>query len=211
MSSKGKYIDNLKDLVAEYLTGSKNSHHRSKRGILSFVGEITKNLFGTLTQSDARNYNKRILDLELEQKEFLHLSKEQMTLIKTTITSINSTLQKVNQNENIMTEGLTKLANFSAQKFNEIEEEIRNVNLINEQFRMIQRGIDESQHSFEILIDAFIHAEQGTLQPQLITAEKIKNLLGKEKLPSGLDYPNFPFPELQHPSLTLTRTFWFIY
>jgi hypothetical protein len=32
----------------------------------------------------------------------------------------------------------------------------------------------ESQHSFEILIDAFIHAEQGTLQPQLITAEKIE-------------------------------------
>jgi hypothetical protein len=31
----------------------------------------------------------------------------------------------------------------------------------------------------------------------LITAEKIKNLLGKQKLPSGVDYPNFPFPELQ--------------
>jgi hypothetical protein len=73
-----------------------------------------------------------------------------------------------------MTEGLTELANFSARKFNDIEEEIRNVNLINEQFRMIQRGIDESQHSFEILIDAFVHAEQGTLQPQLITAKKKK-------------------------------------
>jgi hypothetical protein len=31
----------------------------------------------------------------------------------------------------------------------------------------------------------------------MITAEKIKNLVGKQKLPSGLDYPNFPFPELQ--------------
>jgi hypothetical protein len=62
---------------------------------------------------------------------------------------------------------------------------------------LIQRGVDESQHSFETLIDAFVHAEQGTLQPQLITAEKIRNLLGKQKLPSGLDYPNFPFPELQ--------------
>jgi hypothetical protein len=43
----------------------------------------------------------------------------------------------------------------------------------------------------------FIHAEQGTLQPQLITTEKIKNLLGNQKLPNGLDYPNLPFPELQ--------------
>jgi hypothetical protein len=120
-----------------------------------------------------------------------------MTVIKTTITSVNTTLQKVNQNEKVLKEGLSKLANFSTHQFSEVEEEIRNVNLINQQFRLIQRGIDESQHSYEILIDAFVHAEQGTLQPQLITAEKIKQLLGSQKLPSGMDYPNFPFSELQ--------------
>jgi hypothetical protein len=124
---------------------------------------------------DARNYNKHITELERAQKEFLHLSNEQMTIIKTTITSGNSTLQKVNQNEKILKEGLNKLLNYSTQKINELEEEIWNVNLINEQFRLIQKGIDESQHSFDILIVAFVHAEQGTLQPQLITAEKIKN------------------------------------
>jgi hypothetical protein len=47
------------------------------------------------------------------------------------------------------------------------------------------------------LIDAFVHAEQGTLQPQLITAEKIKHFLGNQKLPNGLDYPILPFHELQ--------------
>jgi hypothetical protein len=106
------------------------------------------------------NYNKQITHLEREQKEFLHLSKEQMTIIKTTIASTNSTLQKVNQNEKVMTEGLTKLPNYSTHKFNETDEEIRNVNLINKQFRLIQRGVDESQHSFEILTDAFVHTEQ---------------------------------------------------
>jgi hypothetical protein len=41
MRSKSKYIDNLKDLVAEYLTDSnQNSDHRSKQDILNFVGEI---------------------------------------------------------------------------------------------------------------------------------------------------------------------------
>jgi hypothetical protein len=61
------------------------------------------------------------------------------------------------------------------QNINELEEEIGNVNLINVQSRLIQTGIDKSQHSFDILIVAFVHAEQGTLQPQLITTEKIKN------------------------------------
>jgi hypothetical protein len=91
--------------------------------------------------------------------------------------------------------GFNKLLKYSTNKFSKLEEEIRNVNLINEQFRLIQRGIDESQHSFEI--DAFVHAEQGTLQPQLIATEKIKCFLGNQKLPNGLDYPNLPFPEFQ--------------
>jgi hypothetical protein len=93
MRSKVKYIDNLKDLVAEYLTDNQKSDRRCKRGILNFVGEISKILFGTLTQPDARNY-KHITELENEHREFLHLSNEQMTLIKTTIISINTTLQK---------------------------------------------------------------------------------------------------------------------
>jgi hypothetical protein len=105
-------------------------------------------------------------------------------------------LQRVNQNERILESGLSKLLNYSTREFLALEEEIGNVNLLNEQLRLVQRGIDECQHSFEILIDAFVHAEQGSLQPQLITAEKIKNLVTTQKLPSGTDYPNFPFPDL---------------
>jgi hypothetical protein len=62
--------------------------------------------------------------------------------------------------------------------------------------RLIQRSVEECQHSFKILIDVFIHAEQGILQPQLIPMKKIRNYIMKQKLPSGTDYPNFPFPEI---------------
>jgi methyl-accepting chemotaxis protein len=168
MKSKNKYIDNLKDLVAEYLaTDNQTPSHRTKRGVLNFIGEISKILFGTLTQTDAKSYNTHISELEGEQKEFIHLAKEQMTIIKTTISSVNSTLQRVNQNERILENGLNRLLNYSTHEFRELEEEIGNVDLLNEQLRLVQRSIDECQHSFEIIIDAFIHAEQGTLQPQL--------------------------------------------
>jgi hypothetical protein len=82
MRSKGRYINNLKDLVAEYLADSTQQSNQPKRGILIFLGEISKILLGTLTQSDAKNYNKYITVLEKEQKEFLHLSNEQMIIIK---------------------------------------------------------------------------------------------------------------------------------
>jgi hypothetical protein len=51
------------------------------------------------------------------------------------------------------------------------------VNLLNEQLRLVQRGIDECQHSFETLIETFVNAEQGVLQPQLITVQKIRNFV----------------------------------
>jgi hypothetical protein len=44
MRSKTKYIDNLKDLIAEYLNeNTQNSNHRSKRGILKFRGRDIEN------------------------------------------------------------------------------------------------------------------------------------------------------------------------
>jgi hypothetical protein len=89
-----------------------------------------------------------------------------MTIIKTTITSVNSTLQRVDQNEKLLDSGLIILQNYSTQKLDELKEEMVNVNPLHEQLRLVQRGMDECQHSFEILIDALVHAEQGTIQPQ---------------------------------------------
>jgi hypothetical protein len=46
-----KYVDQLKDIVADCLTSQLK---RVKRGILNLGGDILKFLFGTLTQSDAQ-------------------------------------------------------------------------------------------------------------------------------------------------------------
>jgi hypothetical protein len=62
---------------------------------------------------------------------------------------------------------------------------------------IVERGIMECQHGFEVLIDALVHAEQGTFQPQFITVERMRAILTSQQLPNGLDYPNLPFPELQ--------------
>jgi hypothetical protein len=87
-----------------------------------------------------------------------------MTIVKTTVTYVNSTLQRVSQNKKVLKVGLDMLCNYGSQRLNKLKEEAENVNLLNEQFRLIQRGIDESQHSFEILVDTFIRGEQGIIQ-----------------------------------------------
>jgi hypothetical protein len=68
--------------------------------------------------------------------------------MKTTISTVNSTLQTVNQNERTLENGPNKLLNYNAHAFQKLEE-IGNVNLLHEQLRLVHRGIDECQHSFE--------------------------------------------------------------
>jgi hypothetical protein len=162
------------------------------------VGEISKILFGTLTQSDAKEYNEHISQLEKEQKEFLYISSKRMTVIKSAIQSVDSTIQKVDRNEKLLKDTILKLDEQLANVSTWLQTEIEQVTTANMQMTIVDRGVMECQHGFETLLDALVHAEQGTFQPQFVTAERIRAILVSQQLPSGLDYPNFPFPELQH-------------
>jgi hypothetical protein len=81
-------------------------NERTKRGILDLGGDVLKFLFGTLTQSDAHKYTEHIQKLEDEQHCFLRISREQMIVLKSAITSFNITMQKVKRNEKVLAENL---------------------------------------------------------------------------------------------------------
>jgi len=83
---------------------------RFKRGIFNFVGGISKILFGTMDSNDASYYAQKVSDLEKEQLEFFSLSKEQVTVVKSTLRSLNSTLLAVSENERMLSKGLDEMA-----------------------------------------------------------------------------------------------------
>jgi hypothetical protein len=193
IKSKIRYVEQLKDVIADYLSTQPD---RIKRGILDLGGDILKFLFGTLTQSDAKAYTEHIQKLEDEQHSFLRLSKEQMIVLKSAVTSFNLTMQKVNKNERVLTENLQRLNTIVVNEINRMQTQLDSVLILNENIQQVQRGLDECQHTFEILVDAFLHAQDGILQPQLITIAKIKDMMKEEALPDGLDFPSFPSLEL---------------
>ena len=45
-------------------------------------------------------------------------------------------------------------------------------------------------------VNTFLHAQDVVVKPQLITMAKIKDMMRKESLPDGLDFPSFPSLEL---------------
>ena len=188
-----KYVDGLKDVIADYL---KPAAHRRRRGLIDFGGDILKFLFGTVTQSDAKRYNEHIKSLESEQQEFLRITKEQLTVLKSSIRSFNLTMQKVNKNEQVLVNAIQKLDNKLEMKIREDEHKMNIVLLLNENILQIQRGIDECQHHFEILVDAFLHAEDGIIQPQLITISKVQEILKRESPPAELVFPLLPISQL---------------
>jgi len=50
--------------------------------------------------------------------------------------------------------------------------QLDSVLMLNEDIHQIQRGLSECQHTFEILVDVFLHAQDGVIQPQLIAITK---------------------------------------
>jgi len=60
--------------------------------VSNFIGGISKILFGTVDNEDTNYYTDKISHLDNEQWDFLKLSKEQITVVKITLRSINSPL-----------------------------------------------------------------------------------------------------------------------
>jgi len=92
--SKVRYVDQLKDIIADYLSAQSE---RVKSGILDLGADNLKFLFGTLTQSDTKKCTPHIQKLEDEQQSFLRISQKQMIILKSANTSFNITLQKSKQ------------------------------------------------------------------------------------------------------------------
>jgi hypothetical protein len=198
--AKAKYIDQLKESLIDYTTLSKPERKRRslriKRGWIDFLGEGLHILTGIATDKEVELNNEHINKLEQNQAKFLHVASEEMTIIKTTISSINGTMDKVRQNEEMLKNRMIVMEKQTRDKLNKLEVASEQINMINEQIKIVLRGMEESQHSFELLLDAFVHAEQGSLQPQLLTLRTVRGIVSRQALPQGLDFPNFPISEL---------------
>jgi lambda repressor-like predicted transcriptional regulator len=62
-----------------------------------------------MDSKDASYYTNKISNLKKEEIDFLKLSKGQITIVKSTLRSVNSTLTDVSENERILSKGLKKM------------------------------------------------------------------------------------------------------
>ena len=155
-----KEVNDLR-LILKHLTGNEDApiHTPDKRGVFNFIGGISIILFGTLDNENANYYTNKISHLENEQLDFLKLSKEQITVVKTTLRSVNSTLLTVSENEKSLDKVLEEMVKHVNEQDGLIKEIFTAYSLfltINEHAIQLNRAIDECRREYEILIDAVV-------------------------------------------------------
>jgi hypothetical protein len=169
---KRRLIDRLKDNLVD-LIGKEQT--RNKRDLSDFGGKILKFLFGTATVNEVASNGRTIKTMEEDHKEFLRIASEQFLVLKSTIVTMNTTSKEILVNERKIKEVLKNLALDLKLQDRKLKYEIDTSFVLNELIKQIERGIEECQHTFDLLIDVYVHAQDGILQTQFYKFKKSRN------------------------------------
>ena len=125
---------------------------------------------------------------------FLRFSKEQITVVKSTLRSLNSTLLAVSDNENILSKGLEEMAKHINKQDGEVKRMFTASSImftVNEHSMQLNRYIDECRREHEILIYAIMNSQKGVLQPQINAPARIMKLMkaSQADMPPELSLP----------------------
>jgi hypothetical protein len=99
--------------------------------------------------------------METDHKEFLRIASEQLLVLKSTIITMNSTSRDILRNEQKMKTILENLAFDVKLQDTKFKNEIESSLALKELIKQIERGIEECQHTFDLLIEGYLNAQKG--------------------------------------------------
>jgi hypothetical protein len=73
---------------------------------------MSKVLFGTMVEEDAKYYNEQIKLFEQNSDDVNALLKQQLAMVKSSLGAVNNTLADVSYNETLMKEGVRKVIEY---------------------------------------------------------------------------------------------------
>lgn len=100
MSALGnQHINNVNKFssISYLLVDEQSKSH--KRGLTDFGGLILKTFFGTLDSEDAVKFTDAIDKIQSDEKQLAHLMKDNIHVIKSTLSTLNQSMSKANENE----------------------------------------------------------------------------------------------------------------
>jgi hypothetical protein len=165
-----RHLRTSEDLLKE-IVGKEYGDSRLKRGIMNFIGEISKVLFGTLDENDAEYYDEQIRKFEANSDDTTDLLKQQVCVLKTTLGAFNETLRDVEHNDKLMRKGLTDIQNYLGTLASETTRELSIFEAkftIEKHITQVNNALTTLQRNMDLLLDSVVHAQTGGIQPQIV-------------------------------------------
>ena len=151
--------------------GKQYEDSRLRRGILNFVGEISKVLFGTLDENYADYYDEKILNFERNSEDTTDLLKQQVYVIKSTLGALNDTLADMEHNDKLVRKGLSNIQTYldtlsseTACKLDIFEAKF----MIEKHITQVKNALTILQRNIDLVLDSVLHAQSGNIQPQIV-------------------------------------------
>lgn len=108
-SLKLQHSNNVKKFSSISYLVQVNEVKRSKRGLIDAGGSLLKTFFGTLDSDDAHKFTNAINKVQSDEKQLTILMRDNIHVIKSTISTFNNTMTKVKDNENRLNQNLNKI------------------------------------------------------------------------------------------------------
>jgi hypothetical protein len=169
---------------------------RKRRGVFNFIGEISKILFGTMDNDDAKYYNEQIKHFEENSDDITKLMKQQLVVVKSTLGAIGDTLTDMEYNQKKVENGLIQVKNFldsviadNQRKLNMLATKI----LVESHIARSREALDTSQRYLDIVLESIVDARKGIVSPQIVSPKLIMDTL-IQSMPSFPKDTIPPFP-----------------
>lgn len=108
-SLQAQHNNNVKKFSSISYLIHDNKNKRFKRGLIDAGGSILKTLFGTLDSDDAATFTDAINKVQSDEKELAILMRDNIHVIKSTISTFNDTISKVKDNERRLNQNLVTI------------------------------------------------------------------------------------------------------
>lgn len=155
---------------------------RAKRGLFDSIGFGLKALFGTMDSDDAEYYNEKISSIDSNQHRIYQLEKDQLTVVKHTLTAINHTMRDFKNNQDVILQAeeyLKNLQDLNHASIKKLEDVMVTRSRALDALKIIETvcsDIDREINRFYLGIDAMRH---GKLSTMLISPEKLSKYLNE--------------------------------
>lgn len=186
-----KYRDMLNAMLQEHRKDHLRGSRKTRNAPLSFIGTISKVLFGTLTEEDEQQYHEALDTLYAEKNSLAEIISNQTHIIRSEFNNFHLRVQ----NLTAQTRTLSQKSDIMAGSLQETHKAIRRVkieSLIRTWMQTLDSAVEKYRSHLIVMVDAILFAKQGLLHPAILAPRQLLSAAQKVKNTTTCEFPLTP-------------------